>query len=136
MTKKHTIIYIAAAIFSAALVHHFHALGGPYFETPQTIQDHVAKKPFPSRDAIVMCRRAALVIPRGATVTVILPSEAPNHDPTLAYTAVGLMPHHKIVLPKLEELKPQYVITVREPLNDPAYKLLTEYPEGNLYQRQ
>ena len=129
---RRIIIYAAAVIFAAALVRHFYNLGGPYFATPETIQDHVAKVPFPSRDAIVMCRRAALLIPRGATVTVLMPSQAPNYDITLCYTATGLMPHHKIVAPTADA---KYVISVREPFPDPRYRLLTEFPEGNVYER-
>ena len=124
------LIHAAAAILAVALVRHFYYLGGPYFEAPQTIQDHVAKKRYPSRDAIVMARRAALLIPRGATVTVLLPSQAPNYDPTLYFTATGLMPRHTIVAPAA---KPQYIITVQEPLDDPSYAVQNEFSEGKIY---
>lgn len=40
------IIYVAAIVFTAALVHRFHRLGGPYFQLPQTVQDHVWPEPF------------------------------------------------------------------------------------------
>lgn len=101
--------------------------------SPRTIQDHVARETYPSRDAIVLSRRAALLLPRGSTVTVLVPSEAPDHDATLCYTAVGLMPHHQVVLASLEA-KPRYVIAVREPLNHPDYRLLTAFREGSIYE--
>ena len=129
MTRKF-LIYATAAILAVALVRQFYYLGGPYFVVPETIQDHVAKKRYPSRDAIVMARRAALLIPRGATVTVLLPSQAPNYDPTLYFTATGLMPRHRVVPPGA---KPQYIITVQEPLDDPSYTVQNEFHEGTIY---
>lgn len=125
-----TLIYLAAAIFAFALVRRFHQLGGPYFETPRTIQDHVSRVPFASRDAIVMSERAATLLPRGATVTVL-----PKDDPTLYRTAVGFMPHHRIVIADLEA-RPQYVIAVREPLEHPSYRLIAEFAEGRIYARR
>jgi hypothetical protein len=127
---RRILIYAAAAILAVALVRQFYKLGGPYFEAPETIQDHVAKETYPSRDAIVMARRAALLIPRGATVTVLLPSQAPNYDPTLYFTATGLMPRHSVVPPSAS---PQYIITVREPLNDASYAVQNEFDEGKIY---
>jgi hypothetical protein len=129
---RSVVIYSAAAIFAVALVHRFRELGGPYFALPETIQDHVAAVPYPSRDAIVMSGRAAVLLPRRATVAVIMPSQAPNHDPTLSFVAVGMMPHQKIVGTDLGA-RPQYVIAIREPLTHPAYRLLRAFPEGNIY---
>lgn len=122
-----TLIYVAAAIFALALVRRFHQLGGPYFAVPETIQDHVARVPYPSRDVIVLAERAAKLVPRGATVTVL-----PKDDPTLYRTAVGFMPHQKIVEPDLDA-KPQFVISVREPLAHPSYRAIAEFREGKIY---
>lgn len=131
------IVLIAAAVLAAALVHRFYHLGGPYFDIPETVQDHVNATPYPSRDAIVMCRRGALLIPRDAVVTVILPSQAPNYDPTLYFSAVGMMPHHRIVPPYFEAKEPpKWVITVREPLQRAEYRQHAEFPEGFIYMRQ
>ena len=129
------VIYAASAIFAAALVHRFHRLGGPYFVIPETIQDHVAVEPYPSRDAIVITQRAESIIPRGATVTVLMPSQAPNYDPTLYFTATGTMPRHTILAANAK-VPPQYIITVREPLNDPAYALHSDFKEGKIYVRR
>ena len=111
-------------MFAVALVRHFYGLGAPYFAVPETIQDHVSVERLPSRDVIVMSRRAAKLIPRGATVTVL-------GDPTLAYIATGLMPHHSII-----HGQAQYVIVVRGELNDPAYALQSEFAEGKIYVRR
>lgn len=128
-------IYTAAAVLAAALVRHFHALGGPYFAFPQTIQDHVAPVPYPSRDIILLARRAAEIIPRGATVTALQPSLAPNFDVTHWMTAFGMMPRHHVVPPDLESAQPpQYVLAVREPFNEPRYRLMSELPAGRIYE--
>jgi hypothetical protein len=128
-------IYAACAVLAAALIRHFHQLGGPYFAFPQTIQDHVAPVPFPSRDVILLARRAAEIIPRGATVTALLPSDAPNFDVTHWMTAFGLMPRHRVVPPDLKAAQPpQYVLAVRQPFNEPRYRLMRELPEGRIYE--
>jgi hypothetical protein len=133
--RRRIIVLTAAAIFAAALVFHFRELGGPYFARPQTIQDHVAVRPWPSRDAIVMSRRAATLVPRGATITVIMPSQAPNYDPTLVFVGAGLLPHHRMTSADLNE-RPQYVIAVRDALSDPAYRLQHQFLEGSIYIRR
>ena len=125
------IIYAAAALFAAALVHRFYKLGGPYFARPLTVQDHVAAVPYPSRDVILLAGRAAELIPRGATVTAIQPSLAPNYDVTHWLTATGMMPRHHVVPP---DSAPQYVLAVREPFADPRYRLVHELPEGRIYE--
>lgn len=117
-------VCIAAAIFAVALVRHFYGLGPAYFAFPETIQDHVTAGHMQSRDAIVMTRRAALLIPTGATVRVA-------GDPTLGYIATGLMPRHVVVTHDA-----QFVITVNEDLHDPAYTLHTEFAEGKIYRRR
>ena len=117
-------VNIAAAIFALALVRHFYGLGAPYFAIPETIQDHVSVEQPASRNTIVMARRAAKLIPRGATVTVL-------GDPTLSYVATGLMPEHAIVA-----AGGQYVIVIRGALDDPACALHGEFPEGKIYVRR
>jgi hypothetical protein len=125
------IVWVAAVIFAAALIHRFHRLGGPYFTMPETVQDHVAPAPYPSRDVILLARRAAEIVPRGATVTAIEPSQAPNYDVTLWLTAVGMMPRHRVVPP---EAHPEYVLAVRTPFTNPSYHLITALPEGRIYE--
>jgi hypothetical protein len=132
------IVYVAAILFAGALVHRFYRLGGPYFQMPQTVQDHVWPEPFPSRDVILLARRAAEILPRGSIVTAVNPPEAPNYDQTLFLTAGGMMPHHRVVPPALTATDPaalpQYVLAVRAPFNHPRYRLLRSLPEGRIYE--
>ena len=121
-------------LFAVALVHRYYALGGPYFTFPKTVQDHVSLFLFPSRDVILLAGRAAEIIPRGATVTALNPPEAPNYDVTLWMTAFGTMPRHRVVPPKFDQSPPQYVLVVREPWADEKYRLMTELPEGRIYE--
>jgi hypothetical protein len=136
--KRQTlIIYVATIVFIAALVHRFHRLGGPYFQPPHTVQDHVWPEPFPSRDMILLARRAAELLPRGSTVTAVRPGEAPNYDITLSLTAVGMMPRHRVLPPALgtdRTALPRYVLAVREEFVHPSYVLYRALPEGRIYE--
>ncbi|HEX3070965.1 MAG TPA: hypothetical protein VHX14_20515 [Thermoanaerobaculia bacterium] len=137
-TLRTVVIFITAAVLAAALVRRYHSLGGPYFEFPKTVQDHVAPTFYPSRDAILLAAAAAEIIPRGATVTAIQPSQAPDYDVTLYMTAAGMMPRHRIIPPALTAndpaALPQYVLAVREPFTNPHYRLFREIPEGRIYE--
>lgn len=134
-TGRRVIIYAAATLLAAALVYRFHSLGGPYFERPETVQDHVAVVRWPSADAIVLSRNAARILPRGVTVTILQPSAAPNYDTTHYLTGVGLMPHQRVVKPDLSTL-PDYVLALREPLAHPSYRLIRELEGGRIYRVQ
>jgi hypothetical protein len=127
------VIYAATIVFLVAIVHRFHWLGGPYFALPDTIQDHVWPSRFMSADAIVLSRRAEPLLPRGATVTLLAPSEAPNYDQTHWLTGLGLLTHQHVVPQKLDD-GPQFVIAIRAPLDDPRYALVKTFPEGGLYE--
>lgn len=131
------LIYAAAILFAAATVQRFHWLGGPYFTFPETIQDHVWPSRFMSADAIVLSKRAEPLLPRGATVTLLAPSEAPNYDQTHWLTGLGMLPRQHAVAQKFDgpEL-PQYVIAIRGRFEDPRYREIAAFPEGFLYQRQ
>lgn len=134
-----TIAWSAAAVLTVALIRHYASLGGPYFTFPETVQDHVWPEPFPSRDVIVLARRAAKLLPRNATVTAIQGSTWPNYDVTLFLTAAGMMPHQRIVPPKLDEndaqnTRPQFVLAVRGDFAHVAYRLHSTWPEGKIYE--
>jgi hypothetical protein len=134
-TLRTVIIYVAASVLAAALVHRYYQLGGPYFEFPKTVQDHVAPSFYPSRDVILLAAAAAELIPRGATVTAIQPSQAPDYDVTLYLTAAGMMPRHRVVPPAFAAADlPQYVLAVREPFSNPRYRLFRQIPEGRIYE--
>jgi hypothetical protein len=131
-----TIAWSAVVLLTAAWIRHYASLGGPYFTAPRTVQDHVWPEPFPSRDVILLAQRAARVLPRNVTVTAIQPSQAPNFDVTLFLTAAGMMPHQRVVPPKFEDrtVRPQYVLTVRDEFANDAYRLVSAWPEGKVYE--
>lgn len=135
-TLRTVVIYVGALVLGVALVHRYYALGGPYFEFPKTVQDHVAPTFYASRDVILLAGAAAEIIPRGATVTAIQPSQAPDYDVTHYLTAAGMMPRHRIVPPVFAapDSLPQYVLAVREPFSNPRYRLVREIPEGRIYE--
>lgn len=132
------VTFAAAAVLAVALVRRYYALGGPYFEFPKTVQDHVAPTFYASRDVILLAAAAAEIIPRGATVTAIQPSQGPDYDVTHYLTAAGMMPRHRIVPPALTASDPaalpQYVLAVREPFSNPHYRLFRQIPEGRIYE--
>ncbi len=133
---RRVVIYAAALVFAAATIHRFHWLGGPYFEFPGTIQDHVWPVRFPSADAIVLSRRAEPLLPRGATVTILKPSEAPDYDQTHWLTGLGMLPRQHPVAQKVDETKPAYVIAIHEEFAHPAYEKIATFKEGFLYKRK
>lgn len=134
---RRVFVVAAAIVFFAALVHRFHWLGGPYFDFfPPTIQDHVWPARFPSADAIVLCRRAEPLLPRGANVTVLKAGEAPNYDQTHWLTGLGMLPRQHVVPQKVDELKPDYVIAIHEEFPHAGYTKIATFPEGFLYKRR
>jgi hypothetical protein len=128
-------IYCSALFLTLLLVRHLRDLGGPYFEIPETIYDRVPGAPHLSRQAIVMCRHAAPLMPRGSTLTVIEPPLGKDFDATHYMTADGQLPHHRVVHPTLEEGEtwPDFVIALGNPLQHRGYRLVREFPEGRLY---
>lgn len=131
------IVYLSSTLMTFLLVAHLRSRGGPYFEIPETVQDHVARKLPLSRQAIVMSRHAEPLLPRGATVTVIAPALAPNYDATHYLTASGLLPHQHVLHPAFEgDRGPDFVIALGSPLEHAGYHLVREFPEGRLYQRK
>ena len=134
---RRVVIVAAAIVFLAALVRRYHWLGGPYLEFfPPTIQDHVWPARFPSADAIVLCRRVEPLLPRGAKVTVLKPAEAPNYDQTHWLTALGMLPRQYPVAQKVDELQPEYVISIHEEFAHASYAKIATFPEGFLYKRR
>ena len=130
------IVYASSALLTFLLIEQLRARGGPYFEIPETVQDHVLREMPLSRQAIVMSRHAEPLLPRGATVTVIAPALAPNFDATHYLTASGLLPHQHVLHPAFEDERgPDFVIALGSALENHAYHLLREFPEGRIYRR-
>jgi hypothetical protein len=133
-------IYCSALLLTLLLVRHLRGLGGPYFEIPETIYDHVPGAPHLSRQAIVMSRHAAPLMPRGSSLTVIALTPGQNFDPknfvaTHYMTADAQLPHHRVLHPTLDEDEawPDFVIALGSPLHHRGYRLVREFPEGRLY---
>ena len=121
------------------LAHSLYSRGGPYWEIPPTVVEHQVAGPAPlSRQAIVMCEHVAPLLPRGASITVIAPAQAPNWDVTLYLTASGLLPHNYVRHPMFGEGEPwaDYVIALGQPFEHRGYRLVRQWPEGWLYQRR
>lgn len=130
--------YLCAMSLTFQLVRLLHARGGPFWEIPETILDHVEVERPLSRQAIVMSRHAEPLMPRGASLTVIAPAMAPNYDFTHYLTASGMLPRHEVRHPSLAEGErwPDFVIAIGAPLDHPGYRLVREFPEGRLYARR
>lgn len=132
---RSVVIYCSALFLTLLLVRHLYYLGGPYFEIPETIYDRVPGAPHLSRQAIVMSRRAAPLMPRGSSLTVIAPADGKNFDTTHYMTADGHLPHHRVLHPQLAEGEawPDFVIALGSPFEHRGYRLVREFPEGRLY---
>jgi hypothetical protein len=117
---------VTATVLILLLIRHFYGRGGPYFDIPETIEDRVA----PRR---VMCRRVEGLMPRGATVTVLAPKLAPNYDATHYLVASGLLPHHHVVAPPVEDAWPDFAIALGAPFEHEKYRLERQFAEGRLY---
>ena len=129
------VIYATAAILALSIVTTFARRGGPYFARPQTVYDHVSRERHPTIDDVLLCGRAAPLIPRGATVTILKPSEKPHYDTPHLDSAVGLLPRQRVVAPTARN-RANYVIVIREPFDEPGYRLVETFPEGSLYTRR
>lgn len=98
----------------------------------------MAPAPMAVRDVILLSRVAADLIPSGASVTAIQPSQAPDYDVSLYLTAAGVMPRYRVVAPDFDASDattlPQFVLAVHDPFTDPRYHLDRALPEGRIYQ--
>ena len=138
-TIRTALIYATSAVLAAFLVGELIHRGGPFFLQPASVEAHAWPGENPTQDVIMLCRRAGVLMPRGATVTVIRPSQAPNFDATYFLAAVGNLPRHRVVAPRMDSAPadlPQYVIAVRGSLDDSRYEKLVDFPEGTLWKRK
>ncbi|HEY8180822.1 MAG TPA: hypothetical protein VII32_01175 [Thermoanaerobaculia bacterium] len=130
MRRIQTVIVAAATvILLIAFVNRLYTRGGPYFARPETIVDHVGPNKHETRDALVLLPKVRRLLPRGARVTCFEPGNADTMPDFFA--AVGQLPQQIVVSPN--GVLPEYVIAIRKPLDNSAYRAIAEFPEGRLY---
>jgi len=123
------IVAAATLILLLAFVNRLYTRGGPYFERPETIVDHVGPHKHETRDALVLLPKVRPLLPRGARVTCFEPGN-PETMPDF-FTAVGQLPQQNVVSPDGE--LPEYVIAIRTTFDNTSYRVIAEFPEGRLY---
>ena len=141
---ERAVLTVLALLLVAALAGRLYTRGGPYFERPRTIIDHVGREKHESRDALVLLPKVRPLLPRGAEVTCFRPLDgaAPEGDTSNFFAAVGQLPHQSVMPPftAMNDVPRknlvEYVIAIRVPFTHPAYKEIATFPEGRLYQVQ
>jgi hypothetical protein len=137
-------IIVGALLLGVATVARLWTRGGSFFETPQTIVEHVERPEReignPLRAPLLVIPRLARFLPRGAEVTCFRPlSGREQYDGPSFLTAIGQLPRNRVLPPftaALETPRPQlieYVIAIDGPFTHPAYRLIAEVPRGRLY---
>jgi hypothetical protein len=132
--------FASAGLLTIALIARLISRGGPYFEGPLTIVDHVAPQPHETRDALLLLPKVTPMIPRGAFVTCFRPEKGQQHfDLPNYFTAVGGLPRQTVLPPFVASRSAprqklvEWVIAVRDPFTHPGYDLVAAFPEGRLY---
>lgn len=136
-----SIVAVSLFLLFIAFIRRLETRGGPYFELPATIVDHVGPGRHENRDALMLLPRVRPLIPRGATVTCFRPVNGrQQYDSTNFLAAVGQLPAQTVLPPFAASLDTprtslvDYVVAIREPFIHPAYRLVAEFPEGRLYE--
>lgn len=138
-------IAVAFLLLTVATIVRFGARGGPYFDPPRTIVDHVERLDAPSvanplRTPLEVIPKLARFIPRNAEVTCFRPlSGQEQYDTPSFLAAIGQLPRNRVLPPFTARLDtplpmlPEYVIAIDQPFTHPAYRLAAEVPGGRLY---
>ncbi|SRR5260221_9713066 len=135
------VIATGALLLTAALLVRLVTRGGPYFELPDTIVDHVSRQKHETRDALVLLPKVEPLIPRGAMVTCFHPDNSgqAQYDAPNYFAAVGALPRHIVLppftagptVPRAELI--DYVIAIETPFEHPNYHVVAAFPQGRLY---
>lgn len=145
MTRS-AVAYALTLLLTGAFAARLYTRGGPYFERPATVMDHVGPTRHETRDALVLLPKTRPLLPRRAIVACFKPVAGmadPNDMPDY-FVAIGQLPQQQVVPPFYAMLNvgiesvPQYVVAVGgAPFEHPHYRLVREFlPEGRLYQVQ
>jgi hypothetical protein len=137
------ILYASSLLLLIAFARRLYTRGGPYFERPVTIVDHVGPNKHDTRDALAALPQIAPLLPRGALVTCFKPIDGQEqYDAQNFLTAVGLLPDQFVqppftaglIVPRDQLV--EYVIAIDKPFTHPAYKPVAGFPHATLYQVQ
>jgi hypothetical protein len=138
--SEKAIVAVATLFLLIAFVHRLYTRGGPYFELPATIMDHVGPDKHETRDALLLLPKVKPLLPRGAQVTCFRPRNGQqNYDLPNFFAAVGQLPNQSVLPPFVASLGAnpsdlvEYVIAVRDPFTHPNYRVVAAFPEGRLY---
>ena len=130
----------ACALFAGCFVYAMWDRGGPYFDRPATVVEHVARIKHDLRDSLLVLPLVRPMLPWGAQVTCFRPKDGKyTNDTSSFHAAVVLLPHQNVLPPfsAAEDLAKkdlvEYVIAIDEPFTHPAYHLEAEFPAGRLY---
>jgi hypothetical protein len=124
-----------------AFVYVLYARGGPYFDRPATVVEHVYPKKHDTRDALLLLEDIRPLLPRGAQVACFSPDAEGKfrNDTASFHAAVAALPY-QMVLPPFSAAEgipkntlAEYVVAVDNPFTHPDYRLEAEYPTGRLY---
>ena len=144
--SERAVLTVLALLLVAALAGRLYTRGGPYFERPVTLVDHVGPRKHEVRDALVLLPKVRPLLPRNAEVTCFRPIPpygwAPEEDTANFFAAVGQLPYQNVVPPftAIQGVpRPnlvEWVIAVRDPFTHADYKEVAAFPEGRLYRVQ
>ena len=135
------VMLVASVALVVALVLVLGARGGPYFNHPVTVVEHVARQKHDTRDALLLLPRVRPLLPRGATVACFHPVNGKwQYDAASFHAAIGQLPQ-QFVLPAFsaaegipKETMVRYVVALDTPFTNPSYRLVQEFPDGRLYE--
>ena len=140
---ERAVIVTASVLLLIAFVNILEQRGGPYFDRPATVVEHVSREKRNPRDALLLVPRVRPLLPDGAKVTCFKPLNGKwTLDIDSFHAAVALLPRQLVVPPftAAEDIPKQdlaeYVIAVDDPLTNPFYRVIAEFPEGRLYKVQ
>jgi hypothetical protein len=123
------IVAAATLVLLIAFLARLYTRGGPYFERPETIVDHVGPTKHETRDALALLPKVRPLLPRGARVTCFRPNaNDPNPD---FFAAVGQLPQQTVV--PSTDTSAEYAVVIWVPIQGSRYRLLASFYEGRLY---
>ena len=136
---RQIVVGAASLLLVVALIYRLYIRRPPYFAAPRTLVEHVDIIDHEARDVLLLLPEVERLIPAGAAVTCFKPLNGKwQYDGINYLTAVGLLPNHNVLPPFAAGEGPmaqrvEYVIAVREPLDQPEYAVVAGFPTGYLY---